>query len=252
MTLTCWTSVTDDLHNQHHFKVDSQDQCHSSVSYQMWNMISIPPSAPELWCLITVFQQNIMTSQWRWPSTFMMLNVNTSSLYPVRHLCEVLSWSVYEFLSYSGNVFWEVTVTFDLSESDQFILESKGMFVPDIKTLDITFMRWKVKNERTDRWMDGWTIWKHNASSHIRRKAMKRRTLLLMILYGQQRHIVMLTFLLLIDEMEKIFIQYTCWTLSKCCSSFRFSPSHSPLSPDSVIVSWLSCRFNQPDYATIS
>lgn len=36
-------------------------------------------------------------------------------------------------------------------ESDQFILESKGMFVPDIKTLDITFMRWKVKNERTDR-----------------------------------------------------------------------------------------------------
>lgn len=36
-------------------------------------------------------------------------------------------------------------------ESDQFILESKGMLVPDIKTLDITFMRWKVKNERTDR-----------------------------------------------------------------------------------------------------
>lgn len=36
-------------------------------------------------------------------------------------------------------------------ESGQFILESKGMIVPDIKTLDITFMGWKVKNERTDR-----------------------------------------------------------------------------------------------------
>lgn len=117
MTLTCWTSVTEDLYNQHHFKVDSQDQCHSSVSYQMWNMISIPPSAPEMFNNGVDVLQNIMTSQWRWPSTFMVLNVNTLSLYLVRHLCEVLSWSVHEFLSQSGNVFCEVTATIGLQNN---------------------------------------------------------------------------------------------------------------------------------------
>ncbi len=74
----------------------------SSQSDFMWNVVPVSPSAPQLWwrkMAGKVFLQNIMMSRWRRPSTSCIINITTSSFYPVRHPCEILSEVANDFLS---------------------------------------------------------------------------------------------------------------------------------------------------------